>query len=61
MSAGVANILTYRLRKLASNPSPEAAAAIRQYLEAERQLKLEHQDHTALTLLHHGRQRLNVV
>lgn len=63
MNAEVASILTHRLRRLADAPPEQAAAAIREFLEAERSLKLERKDQTVnpIQLLHQGRAKLNVV
>lgn len=63
MNAEVASLLTHKLRRLADAPPEQAAALIREYLEAERSLKSERKDQIGmpLTLLHHGRQRLNVI
>lgn len=63
MNSEVTSLLTHKLRKLADAPPEQAAALVREYLEAERSLKSERKDQTGitLTLLHHGRERLNVI
>ncbi len=67
MNQDVASFLAHRLKRLGDAPPAEAAAAIREFLELERNSKLEKLDQDSdcamqpPAILHHGRERLNVV
>lgn len=68
MSEDVVSFLSYKLRRLAEAPPEEAALAIRELLERERNLKFSRlegdqgqSESGQPTILHRGRGRLNVV